>query len=121
MAQIYSTSFGWARAHPMKRKGEAHETLSLMFHRDGVPPTMVTDGSKEQTLGDFRRKLREADCQLRVTEPYSLWQQAAEGCIREIKRGSSRKIISTGSPNPIGTTALSLKLLCVLARAMTFI
>ena len=51
MAQIYSTSFGWARAHPMKRKGEAHahETLSLMFHRDGVPLTMATDGLKEQT------------------------------------------------------------------------
>ncbi len=28
-AQVYSTSFGWARAHPMTRKGEAHETLSL--------------------------------------------------------------------------------------------
>jgi hypothetical protein len=27
-AQIYATSFGWARAHPMTRKGEAHETLS---------------------------------------------------------------------------------------------
>ena len=94
MAQIYSTSFGWARAHTMKRKGEAHETLSLMFHRDGVPPTMVTDGSKEQTLGDFRRKLREeADCYLRVTEPYSPWQQVAVGCIREIKRGSSRETI----------------------------
>jgi hypothetical protein len=38
MAQIYFTSFGWARAHPMKRKGEAHETLSLLFHRDGVRP-----------------------------------------------------------------------------------
>ena len=62
MAQIYSSSFGWARAHPMKHKGEAHETLSLLFHRDGVPPAMVTDGSKEQTLGDFRRKLQEADC-----------------------------------------------------------
>ncbi len=23
MAQVYSTSFGWARAHPMKHKGEA--------------------------------------------------------------------------------------------------
>ncbi len=45
MAQIYSASFGWARAHPMKCKGAAHETLSLMFHRDGVPPTIVTDGS----------------------------------------------------------------------------
>jgi len=37
MAQIHSTSFGWARVHPMNQKGEAHETLSLMFHRDGVP------------------------------------------------------------------------------------
>jgi hypothetical protein len=37
-AQAFSTSFGWARAHPMTRKGEAHETLSLLFHRDGVPP-----------------------------------------------------------------------------------
>ncbi len=44
-AQVYSTSFGWAGAHPMTRKGEPHETLSLLFHRDGVPPTMVFDGS----------------------------------------------------------------------------
>ena len=54
MAQDYATSFGWARAHPMKRKGDAHETLSLVFQRDGVPPTMVTDDSKEQTKGEFR-------------------------------------------------------------------
>jgi hypothetical protein len=53
MAQVYATSFGWARAHPMKRKGDAHETLSLVFQRDGVPPTMVTDDSKEQTKGEF--------------------------------------------------------------------
>ena len=52
-AQVYATSFGWARAHPMTRKGDAHETLSLLFHRDGVPPTMVLDGSKEQNKGDF--------------------------------------------------------------------
>ena len=48
---------------------------------------MVLDGSKEQVLGDFKRKLCEADCHLRQTEPYSPWQQAAEGCIRELKRG----------------------------------
>jgi len=68
-AQVYSTSFGWARAHPMTRKGEAHETLSLLFHHDGVPPTMVLDGSKEQCHGNFKRKLCEADCHLRQTEP----------------------------------------------------
>ncbi len=53
MAQAYATSFGWARAHPMKRKGDAHETLSLVFQHDGVPPTMVTNDSKEQTKGEF--------------------------------------------------------------------
>ena len=55
----------------MKRKGEAHEALSLLFHHDGVPPSMVLEGSKEQMLSDFRRKLWEADCHLQQTEPYS--------------------------------------------------
>ena len=81
MAQVYSTPFGWARAHPMKCKGVVHETLSLVFHCDGVPPTMVVDNSKEQTLGEFRQKLREADCHHLVTEPYSSWQPPAE-CIK---------------------------------------
>ena len=77
-AQVYSTSFGWCRAHPMTSKGEAHESLSLLFQRDGVPPTMIFDGSQEQTHGNFKRKLREADCHRRQTEPYSPWQNAAE-------------------------------------------
>ncbi len=64
-APVYATSFGWARAHPMTRKGEAHETLSLLFHCDGVTPNMVLDGLKEQTKGDFMRKLHEADCHAR--------------------------------------------------------
>ncbi len=54
MAQAYATSFGWAHAHPMKRKGDPHETLSLVFQRDGVPPTMVTNDTKEQTKGGWR-------------------------------------------------------------------
>ncbi len=30
-AQAYTMSFGLAHAHPMKCKGDAHETLSLVF------------------------------------------------------------------------------------------
>ncbi len=56
-AQIFSSDFGWSRAFPMKMKGEAHEALSLLFQREGVPPLMVMDSSKEQTLGKFRQKL----------------------------------------------------------------
>jgi hypothetical protein len=110
-AQVYATSFGWARAHPMTRKGEAHETLSLLFHRDGVPPTMVLDGLKEQTKGDFKRKLHEADCHARQTEPYSPWQQAAEGCIRELKRGESCKMIKTGSLKGLWDHCIELEVL----------
>jgi hypothetical protein len=57
---------------------------------------MVTNNSKEQTKGDFICKIKEADCHPRVTEPYLPWKQAAEGCIYELKQGSSHKMIKTG-------------------------
>jgi hypothetical protein len=46
-SQVYTTSFGWCKAHNMKCKGKAHKTLLLLFARDGVPPTMIADNSKE--------------------------------------------------------------------------
>jgi hypothetical protein len=95
----------------MTRKGEAHETLSLLFHCDGVPPTMVFDDSKEQCKGDFKRKLHKADCHARQTEPYSPWQQAAEGCICELKQGVSRKMIKTGSPRVLWDHCIELEAL----------
>jgi hypothetical protein len=110
-ARVYSMSFGWARAHPMTRKGETHQTLSLLFHCNGVPPKMVLDGSKEQCKGDFKRKLREADCHARQTESYSPWQQAAEGCICELKHGVSHKMINTGSPRVLWDHCIELEVL----------
>jgi hypothetical protein len=95
----------------MTRKGEAHETLSLLFHRDGVPPTMVFGGLNEQCKGDFKRKLREADCHARQTEPYSPWQQVAEGCIHKLKHGVSRKMIKNDSPRVLWDHCIELKAL----------
>ena len=34
-AQVYATDFGWAKAFPMASRSKAHETLSLLFARDG--------------------------------------------------------------------------------------
>ena len=80
----------------MKRKSEAVETLSLVFKRNGVPPNVVVDNSKEQSLGKFRAKCLEADSHLVNTEPYSPWQQAAEGCVKRItKLASSNKMLKT--------------------------
>jgi hypothetical protein len=71
-AQIFCTDFGFVRAFPMKRESEAmkreseaHEASSLLFHRDGVPNMMVTDGAKAQVEGEFRRKLRDAGCHIK--------------------------------------------------------
>jgi hypothetical protein len=55
--KIFCTDFGFVRAFPMKKEIEAHEALSLLFHRAGVPNVMVMDGSKAQVEGKFRRKL----------------------------------------------------------------
>jgi hypothetical protein len=95
----------------MTTQGDTHESLSLLFHWDGVPPTMIFDGSKEQTLGNFKRKLKEADCLARQTKPYSPWQQASEGCIRKLKQGVSRKMMKTGSPKALWDHCIELEAL----------
>jgi hypothetical protein len=77
-AQVFATPFGWTWVHPMKKKSDAHDGLSLMFARDGVPNCLIMDNSKEQTLGEFRRKAREADCWIKQTEAYSPWSNYAE-------------------------------------------
>ena len=46
----------------MEKKSDVHEGISLMFARDGVPNVLIMDNSKEQTLGTFRKKAREANC-----------------------------------------------------------
>jgi hypothetical protein len=64
-AQMFCTDFGFVRAFLMKKKIEAHEALSLLFHRDGVPNVTVMDGAKAQVEGEFRRKLRDAGCHIK--------------------------------------------------------
>jgi hypothetical protein len=69
--QVFCTSNGWTRAFPMAKEKDAHEALSPMFHRDGVPKVMVMDGSKSQIQGGFRRKLLEAGCHIKNTKPHT--------------------------------------------------
>jgi hypothetical protein len=70
-AQSLTTDFGFVRAFPLKKEKEAHEALSLLFHRDGVPNIMVMDGAKAQVEGKFRRKLCDAGYHIKHTEPHT--------------------------------------------------
>ena len=107
-AQVFATDFGWVRVIPMSTKSDAHDALSLVLQRVGAPCAMVVDGSKEQIGKAFRRKLQQADCQLRQTEPYSPWQQAAEGAIREVKRASARLMVKSRAPKALWDHSLEL-------------
>ena len=93
----------------MRLKNHARETLSIIFKRDGVPPKIVVDNSKEQTLGKFEKKFREADCHIVTTEPYSPRMQAEEGCINQTKLGSSIKMLKSGYPKPLWDHCIELE------------
>ena len=82
----------------MKRKLEAHETLLLLFARDGVPNVMVMDGACEQVMGEFRRKCRQAGVHVKQTEPHTPFSNAAESAIREQKKGMARQMVRGKTP-----------------------
>jgi hypothetical protein len=72
--------------------------LSLLFHRDGVPNVMVMDGSNAQVEVEFRRKLCDAGCHIKQTEPPTQSSNMAEGAVRELKKGVGRKMLRSGCP-----------------------
>ena len=109
-AQIYAHRNTWCKAFPMAKKSDAHETLSLLFAQEGVSSTLVMDGAREQVMGEFRLKARQADCHEKQTEPYSPWQNAAESSIRELKKGTGRKIIKSNSPKKLWDDCIELEM-----------
>jgi hypothetical protein len=84
-AQVFLTAEGWTCVYLMKKKSEAHEALSLLHQQEGVPNVMVMDGSKEQLLGKFHHKCRQAGSHVKQTKPYTPWLNAMEGAICKVK------------------------------------
>jgi hypothetical protein len=97
-AQVFCTDFGFVRSFPMKLESEAHEALSLLFHRDGLTNAMVMGGAKAQTEGEFRRKLCDAGCHIKQTEPHTKSSNMGEGGVHELKRGVGRQMLRSGCP-----------------------
>ena len=72
-AQVFSTSFGWARAYPMRRKSNAHKGFSFLAQCDGVPITIIRDNAKEQIMGKFCHKCCEVGMHVKQTKPHTPW------------------------------------------------
>ena len=114
--QAFATPWGWGRFYPTRTKGQAHETLNVLFKTEGVPPRMIMDNSWEQGAGprgslEWKRKLRAADCLAHWIEPYSPWQNACETNIRECKRGVARKMLATNTPKQLWDYCMEMQFL----------
>ena len=97
-AKVFATYFGRVQAYTMRTKGGAHEALSLLFQWTSVLDHIIVDISKEKVLGSFHKTCSEDGCFLKQAETYSLWQNAVEGTIRNLKRRAGRKTTKPQEP-----------------------
>jgi len=97
------------RVFPIQKNSDAHEGLSLLAARDGIPLSIIMDNAREQTMGTFKKKVRELGCHIKQVEPHSPWQNAAEGAIRELKRGAGRKMMASGAPHKLWDHCIELQ------------
>ena len=54
---------------------------------------MIMDGALEQLKGKFHKKCREVDLCVKQLKPYTLWSNAAESVIGELKCGFGRQMV----------------------------
>ena len=96
--QFFNLTYGWVRIFPIPKQSCAHEALSTLFKRDGIPSTMMIDGIKEWTLGEFRRKFREPGYHTKQTEPCSPWPNSCEVAITDVKLVAGRYLHRSKCP-----------------------
>jgi hypothetical protein len=72
--------------------------MKHMKHIDGVPNVMVMDGSKAQVEGEFRRKLCDAGCHIKQTEPHTQSSSMGEVAVCELKKGVGQHMLRYGCP-----------------------
>ena len=93
----------------MASRSEAHEMLSLLFVRDGVPQTCICDNARELVQGKFHQKLKEAACHLKQLEPYTPLSNAAVREIKELKKGAGCKLLQSRAPKHLWDDCLELE------------
>ena len=73
----------------MKQKSEAHEALTLLFQWDGVPLAMICNNAKEMILVNLTENSRKL---------FTPWSNAPDREMKELMKGSGRKLIKFGTP-----------------------
>ena len=106
-AQLFTNGTGYDVFYPLKKESDAGDALNEFIRTVGVPKELISDGAKAETQGNFGKVIKEYRIKQRTTEPYSPWQNRAEGGIRELKKTIRRTTFRTRSPKGFGITVVS--------------
>jgi len=98
MAQIYVNDLSFAKMYPMKAKSDTSDTLKKFIQDVGIPHALHSDDAPELMQGNFKQTCKEFGINTTYTEPYSPWQNRAEGAIKELKKHVHRKMVSKRVP-----------------------
>jgi len=99
MAQLYINDLAFTKVYPMKLKSDIGDTLQTFIHDVGIPHSIHSDNAPQLMHGKFKRLCKDYGINTTYTEPYSPWQNRAEGGIRELKHHVQRKMNSKNVPS----------------------
>jgi hypothetical protein len=96
--KIFVNQAGFFYFFPVKREAKASDALLEFKQHVGIPSALHTDGSKTQTLVNWKALVKQHHIKTTETEPNSPWQSRTEAGIRELKRHVSRLMRRADSP-----------------------
>ena len=97
-ATVLTNSKGFDYVYPWKTKDEYAKLLMKFIHNVGIPKTLVTDGASEMQKGKGRKIADLHNVNLKVTVPYSPWQNLAEASVWECKSMTCRLMHRVHAP-----------------------
>jgi hypothetical protein len=99
--QIFVNNVGFYHVTPLEHKLQASDALLEFTQQVGLPNHLHTDGSKAQTIGEWKSIIIKYHIKTSETEPYSPWQNRAESGIRELKCHTRRIMQRTNTPTSL--------------------
>jgi len=99
--QIFVNNVGFYHVTPLECESQASDALLEFIQQVGLPNHLHTDGSKAQTMGEWKNIVKKYHIKTSETEPYSPWQNWAESGTRELKRHTCQIMQRTNTPTSL--------------------
>lgn len=87
---LFTNSLGFMKFFPLESESRGQTSMVDFIQLVGIPPAIHSDDAKVFAHGKFQKTCRKFGVRQTFTEPYSPWQNRAEGAIRELKAYASR-------------------------------